>query len=196
MDSLKQAHHLLFTVDGTYRPRTTAEMAEVKRLLDEAGAHASAGDDRRQHENLNEHYQRLAARSWNGSTTAIGAGVVLTILMFLGNKVDADGPVVPFGIYFLIGSVAYAVSAFYPRYLASGREKLDDFQPYRDEENQPITRADLDRAARKAAGKDTSLSDGFAAGQFMSKALFGLVLALVLPVIAVYNFIRFWWLKK
>jgi hypothetical protein len=196
MESLKQARHLLFTVDGTYRPTTTAEMDEIRRLLDEAGAEATEGDDCREQENLSVHYQRLAGRGWNGSSTAIGAGVVLTILMFLANNVDADGPVIPFGIYFLIGSIAYGVSAFYPKYLARGRETIDDLQPYGDEDDEKVTRADLDRAARKAAGRDTSLSDGFEAGKFMSKALLGLLLALILPLIAVYNFVRFWWLKK
>lgn len=196
MESLKQARHLLFTVDGTYRPTTTVEIAEIKRLLDEAGTDATEGDDRREHENLSVHYERLAGRAWNGSSTAIGAGVALTILMFLANKVDAGGPIVPFGIYFLIGSVMYGVSAFYPNYFAKGRETLDDLQPFGDEDGEKVTRADIDRAARKAAGRDTSLSDGFEAGKFMSKALFGLALALILPLIAVYNFIRFWWLKR
>jgi hypothetical protein len=196
MEQLKQARHLLFTVDGTYRPTTTAEMDEIKRLLDEAGVEASEGDDRREHENLSVHFQRLADRGWNGSSTAIGAGIVLTILMFLANNVDADGPVVPFGIYFLVGSIAYGVSAFYPRYLAKGREKLDDLQPYGDEDDEKVTKADVRHAARKTAGQDTSLSDGVEAGQFMSKALFGLLLALILPLIAVYNFVRFWWLRK
>ncbi|MBD3222996.1 hypothetical protein GF314_17340 [bacterium] len=196
MEQLEQARHLLFTVDGTYRPTTTAEMDEIKRLLDEAGAQATEGDARREHEHLNVHYQRLADRGWNGSSTAIGAGIVLTILMFLANNVDADGPVVPVGIYFLIGTVAYGISAFYPNYLTGGREKLDDLQPFGDEDDEKVTKADVRRAARKAAGQDTSLSDGFEAGQFMSKALFGLVLALILPLIAVYNFIRFWWLRK
>lgn len=196
MESLKQAHHLLFTVDGTYRPTSTAEMAEIKRLLDESGAAATEGDDRREHENLTVHYGRLAERSWNGSSTAIGAGIVLTILMFLANKVDADGPVIPFGIYFLIGSIVYGVSAFYPRFLAKDREKLDDIEPYGDEDPDTVTKSDLNRAARKAAGQDTSFSDGMEAGKFMSKVLFGLVIALLLPVIAVYNFIRFWWLRK
>jgi len=195
MESLEQGH-LLFTVDGTYRPTTTAEMDEIKRLLDVAGRQATEGDDRREHENLNVHYERLAARSWNGSTTAIGAGLVLTVLMFLASKVDAEGPVVPFGIYFLVGSVAYAVSAYYPQYLARGREKLDDLDPYAGDDQEAITRADLDRAARKASGKDTSLSDGVEAGRDMSKALLGLLLALVLPVIAVYNFVRFWGMKR
>lgn len=196
MESLKQARHLLFTVDGTYRPTTTVEMEQIRRLLDEVGAEATEGDDRREHENLSVHYQRLAGRGWNGSATAIGAGVALTVLMFLANDVGAEGPVVPFGIYFLIGSIAYGISAFYPKYLAVGRQKLDDLRPYGDEDGEKVTRSDVDRAARKAAGRDTSLSDGFEAGKFMSKALFGLLLALILPLIAVYNFVRFWWLNR
>ncbi len=38
MDSLKQARHLLFTVDGTYLPTMTAETAAIKRLLEEAAS--------------------------------------------------------------------------------------------------------------------------------------------------------------
>jgi hypothetical protein len=201
MENLKQAQHLLFTVDGVYRPTTVQEMAEIKRLLDEAAKNLEDGDDRRAHENLTTHYERLANKSWNISGTAIGAGIILTILMFLGLKMGEEGP---FGegsalglfIYFLIGTIVYAVSAYYPAFMAKNQEKVDDFMPFGDEDPDTITKHDLNRAAAKAAGQDTSISDGFEIGKVLSKAMFGIIIAFGLPFIAAYNFLRFWVLKK
>ncbi|MBE0565906.1 MAG: hypothetical protein IH621_08125 [Krumholzibacteria bacterium] len=202
MESLKQAKHLLFTVDGTYKPTRTGEMAEIKRLLDNASANTGNGDYRRELEHLTIHYDRLADRSWHGSINAVVFAVLLTLLMFAANKIDPGGSdfegisPVSFGIYFIISGLAYIVSAWYPNFLARGRSTIDDFEPFAGESDEAVTRADLDRAARKAAGRDTSLSDGFEAGKIMSKLLFGVVTAFLLPFLAAYNFIRYWWLKK
>ena len=201
LESLKQAQHLLFTVDGVYRPSKVEEMAEIKRLLDDASANLEDGDDRRAHENLTVHYDRLANKTWNASGMAIGAGIILSLLMVVAIKSGDSGPFgdgAPVGllIYFIIGTIAYGVSAFYPAFLTRRRETIDDFIPFADEDPDTITKHDLNRAANKAAGKDTSFSDGFEAGQVMTKALFGLVIAFLLPFIAAYNFLRFWVLKK
>jgi ABC-type glycerol-3-phosphate transport system substrate-binding protein len=97
------------------------------------------------------------------------------------------------GWYFVVGLAAYGVSEFYPNYLAKKRDSIDNYLATDGDE--PVTKTDLRHAANKAAGKDTSFSDGMAIGQGLFSFFGAFLLAFVLPFIAAWNFFRYW-LKK
>jgi len=196
LENLKQARHLLFTVDGTYKPTSRSDMAQLQALLDAVRPHLSTGDDRREHENLTTIVQRLAEPGWHGNVNTVVFALGMIGLMFAANSIDPRGsrfngvPSTTFGWYFIVGLVLYCVTSYYPTYLAADRTTAEDIMPFPDRDDESITKADLDRAARKAAGQDTSLSDGFEIGMALSKLAFGALTTFVLPVIALYNVVR------